>query len=91
MAKVAVWSTGPLNNPHLCRTDVLTFLQDLSWHIAAVDVKLWTPDGLPLASRKWEPGTMDLCNLAEEIAHFITHSVAGAATVLLRRASAPEQ
>jgi hypothetical protein len=34
---------------------------------------------------------MDLWNLAEEIAHFITDGVAVGATVLLRRGTAPQQ
>jgi hypothetical protein len=66
---------------------VLAFLRVLSWHIAAVEMKLWTSDGLPLGFRKWEPDTTDLWNLAEEIAHFID-GVAGGATVLLRRGTA---
>jgi hypothetical protein len=91
MAAVAVLSTGPSDGLHSCRNDVLAFLEVLSWHIAAVEVKLWTSDGLPLGSRKWEPHTMDLWNLAEEIAHFITDGVAVGATVLLRRGTAPQQ
>jgi hypothetical protein len=85
VAAVAVLSTGPLNGLDACRNDVLAFLQALSWHIAVVEVKLWASHGLPLGIRKWEPDTTDLCKLAEEIAHFITDSAAGGATVLLRR------
>ena len=42
----------------------------------------------PLGFRKWEPDTVGIWNLAEEIAHFITDSAAGGATVLLRRRTA---
>jgi hypothetical protein len=85
MAAVAVLSTGPLTGLDSCRNDVLTFLEALSWQIAIAEVKMWAPDGLPLGFRKWEAETMDIWNLAEEIAHFITDSAAGGATVLLRR------
>jgi hypothetical protein len=85
MAAVAVLSTGPVNDLDACRSDVLAFLKALSWNIAAVEVKLWTSDGLPLGFRKWEPDTMDPWKLAEEIAHLITDCVAGGATVLLRQ------
>jgi hypothetical protein len=88
MAAVAVLSTGPLSGLDSCRNDVLAFLEVLSWHIAAVEVRLWASDGLPLGFRKWKPNTTDLWNLAEEIAHFITDGVAGGATVLLRRGAA---
>ena len=85
MAAVAVLSTGPVNDLEACRDDLLAFLGVLSWPIAAVEVKLWTSEGLPLGFRKWEPDTTDPWKLAEEIAHFITDGVAGGATVLLRR------
>ena len=91
MAAVAVLSTGPLNGIGACRNDVLAFLQALSWQIAAIEVKLWTTDGLPLGIRKWQPDTTDLCKLAEEIAHFITDSAASGATVLLRRGTGRQQ
>ena len=58
-----------------CRNDVRAFLGVLSWPIAAVEVRLWTSDGLPLGFRKWGPDTTDLWKLAEEIAHFITDGV----------------
>jgi len=88
MAAVAVLSTGLWNGSDSCRNDVLAFLEALSWHIAAIEVRVWTSDGLPLGFRKWEPDTMDIWNLAEEIAHFITDSAAGGVTVLLRRRTA---
>jgi hypothetical protein len=91
MAAVAALSTGPLNGLDARRNDVLAFLQALSWHIAAVEVKVWTSDGLSLGFRKWEPDTTDLCKLAEEIAHFITDGGAGGATVLLRRGRGRQQ
>jgi hypothetical protein len=91
VAAVAALSTGPLNGLDACRNDVLAFLQALSWHIAGVEVKVWTSDGLPLGFRKWEPDTTDLCKLAEEIAHFITDGPAGGATVLLRRRTGRER
>jgi hypothetical protein len=84
MAAVAVLSTGPVTDLDACRDDVRDFLGVLSWSIAAVEVRLWTSDGLPLGFRKWEPDTTDLWKLAEEIAHFITDGVVGGATVLLR-------
>ena len=65
MAAAAVLSTGALNGLHSCRNDVLAFLQVLSWHIAAVEVKLWTSDGLRLGFRKWEPDTTDLIGSAQ--------------------------
>jgi hypothetical protein len=85
MAAVAVLSTGPSNGLNSCRNDVLAFLEALSWHIAAIEVKLWTSYGLPSGFRRWEPDTTDPWNLAEEIAHFITDGVAGGATVLIQR------
>jgi hypothetical protein len=59
----------------------------LSWHIAAVEVKLGTSDGLPIRVRKWQPDATDLWNFAEEIALFITGGGVGGATVLLRRST----
>jgi hypothetical protein len=45
----AVSSTGLLNGLQSCRNDdVLSFLEMLSWHIASVELKVWTSDGLPL-------------------------------------------
>jgi hypothetical protein len=76
MAAGAVLSSDPSNGSDSCRNDVLAFLEALSWHIAAVEVKLWAPYGLPLGFRKWEPETTDIWSLAEEIAHFITDSAA---------------
>jgi hypothetical protein len=91
MAAVAVLSTGPLNGLDSCRNDVLAFLEVLSWHIAAVEVRAWTSEGLPLGIRKWEPDTTDLYELAEEIAHFITDGGGGGAKVLLRRGRGRQQ
>lgn len=85
MAAAAVLSTGPTKDLESCRADVLTFLQVLSWYIAAVEVNVWTSEGSSLGHRKWA-GTADLRGLAEQIAQFITGSaVEVGATVLVRR------
>jgi len=72
MAAAAVLSTGLLNGLQSCRNDdVLSFLEMLSWHIASVEVKVWTSDGLPWGFWKWKKDTTDFWNLAEEIVRFI--------------------
>lgn len=46
------------------------------WINATVEVRVWTSDGLSLRVRKWEPETMDIWSLAEEITHYIAQRVA---------------
>lgn len=87
MAGAAVLSTGFFpNDSDSCRREVLAFLRILAWPISAVEVNLWTSDGLPHGFRKWEVAKIDLYDLAREIAQFITESdVRTTATVLARR------
>ena len=85
MARAAVMSTGLLYDLDSCCEEVLAFLRMLSWHIAAVEVKLWTSEGLPHGLRKWNPDMTDLERLAQEIAQFITENdMEIRATVLAR-------
>jgi hypothetical protein len=88
MAAAAVMSTGLARDLESCRRDVLNFLQMLSWHIASVEVRRWTVEGLLHAVRKWGTVTSDIESLAEKIAQFVTGSeiAAGAIVVVQREA-----